>query len=102
MTFLLPPGFHLSSSRRKTNTTMDPLFDRLETLANQGIFTEDELEMLKAAVVELALIEPDEINLTEEPDFVANDGRSLVEHAKDACEQAGIDLDGEDEGEDPS
>ena len=71
---------------------MDPLFDRLETLQTQGILTEDEVEMLKAGVVELALIEPDEINLTDEPDFIAGDGRSLVEHAKDACEEANVDL----------
>lgn len=77
---------------------MDPLFDRLETLTGQGLFTEDEMEMIKAAVVELALIEPDEINLTEEPDFVGTDGRSLVEHAKDACNEAGIDLDDGDDG----
>lgn len=99
----LPPSAFLSPSRFQQPTdTMDPLFDRLQTLHEQGILTEDELETLKAGVVELALIEPDEINLTEEPDFVGTDGRSLVEHAKDACSEAGIDLDGTDEGEDPS
>jgi hypothetical protein len=80
---------------------MDPLFDRLETLFEQGIFTEDEMEVLKAGVVELALLEDDEINLTEEPDFVGTDGRSLVLHAKEACEASGVDLTGDDEEDTP-
>ena len=75
---------------------MDPLFDRLELFQNQGLLTEDELETLKAAVVELALTEG--IDLTNEPDFVGTDGRSLVEHAREACNDADIDLGDDDDG----
>lgn len=95
--FPLPPKHYLSPS----DLAMDPLFDRLETIHAKGIITADELETLKAGVVELALIPPEEINLAEEPDFVGTDGRSLVEHAKVACDEAGIDLeDDEDDGDD--
>jgi predicted small metal-binding protein len=73
---------------------MDPLFDRLESMHTQGLMTEDEFEMLKASIVELALA--DDINLAEEPDFVATDGRSLVDHARDACGEAEIDLSDDD------
>lgn len=75
---------------------MDPLFDRLELFQSQGLLTEDELEMVKASIVELALTEG--IDLTNEPDFVATDGRSLVEHAREACHDAEIDLGDEDDG----
>ena len=75
---------------------MDPLFDRLELFQSQGLLTEDELEMVKASIVELALTEG--IDLTNEPDFVATDGRSLVEHAREACNDAEIDLGDEDDG----
>jgi hypothetical protein len=75
---------------------MDPLFDRLDMFNAQGLLTDDELEMLKASVVELALIDLTEINLAEEPDFVASDGRSLTEHARDACHEAGVDLDADE------
>lgn len=69
---------------------MDPLFDRLDAMYSQNLVTEDELEMIKAAVVELAL--GDDVDLTEEPDFVATDGRSLIVHAREACAEADIDL----------
>lgn len=75
---------------------MDPLFDRMELFQSQGLLTEDELEMVKASIVELALTEG--IDLTNEPDFVATDGRSLVEHAREACNDAEIDLGDEDDG----
>ena len=69
---------------------MDPLFDRLDAMYSQNLVTEDELEMLKAAVVELAL--GDDVDLEQEPDFTACDGRSLVIHAREACVEADIDL----------
>jgi len=74
---------------------MDPLFDRLELMHTQGLMTEDELEMVKASIVELALA--DDIDLTDEPDFVATDGRSLLIHAREACNEAEIDLSDDDE-----
>ncbi len=74
---------------------MDPLFDRLELMHTQGLMTEDELEMVKASIVELALA--DDIDLTDEPDFVATDGRSLLIHAREACSEAEIDLGDDDE-----
>jgi hypothetical protein len=69
---------------------MDPLFDRLDAMFSQNLLTEDELEMIKASVVELAL--GDDVDLEQEPDFTACDGRSLVIHAREACGEAGIDL----------
>jgi hypothetical protein len=69
---------------------MDPLFDRLDAMFTQNLITEDELEMIKAAVVELAL--GDDVDLEQEPDFTACDGRSLVVHAREACAEADIDL----------
>jgi len=60
-----------------------------------GLLTEDELNLIKLAVIELAQdeIEPD-------TDTVGTDGRDYVSHALDACDAAGISMDDEDEDED--
>ncbi len=85
------PIYFRHRNNPRTLEDMDTLFDRLETLSAQGIITEDELETIKAGLVELALIDAE-----DEPDLVATDGRSLVIHAKEACEAAGIDLESDE------
>jgi hypothetical protein len=77
---------------------MSPLFERLDKMHDSGLLAEDELDMMKLAVIELA---QDEV----EPgtDSVGTDGRDYVLHAQDACEASGIDLSDdadEDEGDD--
>ena len=71
-----------------------PLFERLEALHDAGQITEDELDMIKLSVIELARDDVD-----TETDAVGSDGRDYVLHARDACQASGVDLDDES-GED--
>jgi len=72
-----------------------PLFDRLDIMLTEHKLTENEAEMIKLAIIELAQDDDD-----PEADTVGTDGRDLVLHARDACAAADIDLSEDDDGDD--